>query len=404
MKTLSAPFVPDVDRPHAKVSRSKAHRLLRQGGALVAAMALCLPLLRFLFDPGEHERAALRTHEARVVTDAASESRSVDSIRRVNPEWDLMRRMYLALALTDAAMAHPEDRDKYVGAVDKIARDLVAATASDDPYVFLLPYAKASPWQATGRSLFVDGEVAVVLEARLLLSPSRDLEAPLAKHISAIEHAMNESPTASGESYPGEAWTFCNTTALLALRMHDVRVHTDHEALARKWIAFARARLVDQKTGLLGSRYRYATGYVDEGPEGSSIFMSAHNLKVWDEAFARDQYERARALLTFDVLGFGLAREWPSGSRPDIDSGPIVPLLGASPASSGMALLGATTFGDADLAKRLRRSLNLAAIPRTPRDGELSFAAAGPMGNAVVLLALGDGALIRAIQSRSEVL
>ena len=96
----------------------------------------------------------------------------------------------------------------------------------------------------------VDGEVAMVLEARLLLGPRHDLEAPLDVRIAAIERAMGESPTVSGESYPDEAWTFCNTTALAALRMHDARVGTDHGPLARRWLTYAKAHLIDPKTGI----------------------------------------------------------------------------------------------------------------------------------------------------------
>ena len=47
---------------------------------------------------------------------------------------------------------------------------------------------------------------------------------------------------------------------------------------------------------------------------------------------AREQYERGRGLLKREVLVFVTAREWPAGvSRPDIDSGVVVPWLEASP-------------------------------------------------------------------------
>lgn len=359
-----------------------------------------LSLLRFAFEPRQAHVAELVAHERRVLGDEAERRRDNEKMRRINPEWDLMRRMYLALSFADLAIAEPSApvRDGYIGTLDLIVDDLLQTVRTDDPYVFLLPYGRLAPWRAGGRSLFVDGEVAVVLEARLLVGPRPDLEAPLALRIQAIERAMSESPTVSGESYPDEAWTFCNTTALAALRMHDARMGTDHGPLARRWIAFAKAHLVDPKTGMLVSRYRYE-GRIDEGPEGSSVFMAAHNLLLWDEAFARDQYARARESLTFSVLGFGLAREWPrkEGGGADVDSGPVVPLLGASPGASGMALLGASAFGDVALQRDLMRSLNLAAIPKEPHTGERMYAAAGPMGNAVVIHALTMGALFRKV-------
>lgn len=366
-------------------------------GALIGVLSL-----RFLFEGRASDVTRLQHHEARALADASARQRDNDRIRQANPEWDLLRRMYLALSFADVALSEPALSQTHLHTLDGIVDDLLRTVRTNDPYVFLLPYATAAPWRAEGRSLFVDGEVAIVLEARLLVGPRPDLEAPLAERIKAIEKSMGESPSVSGESYPNEAWTFCNTTALAALRMHDARLRTDHRKLAERWIAYAKSHLVDPSTGLLVSRYRY-DGHVDEGPEGSSIFMSAHNLLLWDDAFARDQYARARDALTFSVLGFGLAREWPekqkvrAGAGADIDSGPIVPLLQASPGASGMALLGATAFGDRDTERDLRRSLNLAAIPQSPRSGELAYAAAGPMGNAVVLHALTTGPLFRKV-------
>src|SRR5262245_51856974 len=100
--------------------------------------------------------------------------------------------------------------------------------------------------------------------------------------------------------------------------------------------ARARERLIDPKTGLRVSSYRL-DGTAHDGPEGSSIFLAATMLQLVDGDFAADQYRRARCELGRNVLGFGFAREWPaSWSGPiDIDSGMIVPIVGASPGASG---------------------------------------------------------------------
>jgi Linalool dehydratase/isomerase len=361
---------------------------------LVASACIWLPLLRFFFEPTEQRVAMLAQHETRALSDAVQRRSDNDKMRQVNPEWDLMRRMYLALSFADLVLSEPSHAKQHLTQLDRIVDDLLESLRSEEPYVFLLPYARAKPWKHTGRSLFVDGEVALVLETRLLLGARPELEPLVALRINAVEDAMQASPSMSGESYPDEPWTFCNTTALAALRFHDARVGTDHTTLAQRWIAYAKAHLVEPTSGLLASRYRY-DGTIDEGAEGSSIFMAAHNLLLWDEAFARAQYTRARELLVFEVLGFGLAREWPRGTQAhsDVDSGPIVPVLGASPGASGLALLGATAFGDTATARMLGRSLELAAVATKPRAGELQYAAAGPMGNAVVLHALTTGPL-----------
>jgi hypothetical protein len=202
---------------------------------------------------------------------------------------------------------------------------------------------------------------------------------------------MQESPVLCGESYPDECWTFCNTTALAGLMMLDRSAGTDHGDLARAWVTHARAHLVEPRTGLLVSRYTY-DGRVLDGPEGSSIWMTAHNLLVVDAGFARDQYARAKTELGASLLGFGWAREWPDAApgRPDVDSGPTIPLLGASAGSSGLALLGAAAFGDEAWLGELLGSLELAGL-RDARAGR--YRASNEVGDAVLLYALSYGPL-----------
>jgi Linalool dehydratase/isomerase len=369
--------------------------------AVLLASAIWLPLLPYLHDPtGDEPRLLLRATIANIGHHEQWRAES-KTLRRGNPEWDLMRRTFTALALAEAAYPGANDgatAASALGALDKLVDELRADLESAPDAQFLLPYAQDHAFLGGGRSLFVDGEVALILESRLLLGGRLDL-VPLANsRLDQAIRAMSAAPNLSAESYPDEAWTFCNTTALAAIRLHDARTHEEHRDLAERWIAHAKVALVERSTGLLVSRYRM-NDVVMEGPEGSSIFMIAHNLALWDPAFARDQYERAKSQLIFHVLGFGLAREWPVGNRDthqDVDSGPVVPLLDASPGASGLALLGATTFHDESTQKLLMRSLRIAAIPRNTPDG-MTYLAAGPMGNAVALRALNIGALWRSI-------
>jgi hypothetical protein len=122
--------------------------------------------------------------------------------------------------------------------------------------------------------------------------------------------------------------------------------------------------------------------------------MSAHNLLLVDPAFAREQFERAREELYRSAFGIGWAREWPTtgAALTDIDSGPVVPVLDASPGSSGMAVLAATAFGDDAMRDQLLRSLELAAFP-IDEDRRRRYAAAGKIGNTVVAYALHFGPL-----------
>ena len=80
--------------------------------------------------------------------------------------------------------------------------------------------------------------------------------------------------------------------ALAAMRMADRLDGTDHRALFDGWLRMAKEKLTDPRTGLLVSSFTTRAEPLD-GPEGSSIWVTAHCLRLLDEAFARDQYERA---------------------------------------------------------------------------------------------------------------
>lgn len=361
--------------------------------ALLVATCAWLPSVHLFFAPKGDEGAALLARQRALLAEPAAEAATHEHLRRTNPEWDLMRRTFLALSLLDDALAEPARRDEDLRLVDGLIDALLADDRASGPYVFLLPYAHARRFVFEDKSLFVDGEIALVLAARQLVGPRPELDAELAARVATIERLMGAGPARSGESYPDEAWTFCNTTALAALRLADARSGAHHDELATAWLDYAKAHLVDPANGLLVSSYTYE-GRVLDGPEGSTIFMVAHNLLLWDEDFASDQFARAKRELSYDVLGFSLVREWPraSTSRADIDSGPIVPLLEASAGASGMAVLGAAAFHDQGLQEGLWRSMYFAAFPQRT-DGTLRFRASNELGDAVMTYAGSFGPL-----------
>jgi len=198
---------------------------------------------------------------------------------------------------------------------------------------------------------------------------------------------MQAGPVLCAESYPDECWMFCNTVALAAIRASDRLDGGDHSAFFQRWLRTAKAKLVDRRTGLLVSSFAL-DGRCQDGPEGSSIWLSAHCLQVIDEQFAADQYRRARKELGRQVLGFAYAREWPVSweGACDVDSGPVIPGLGVSAGSSGLALLGARAFDDGPYFRGLRTSLDFAAFPRQ-REGRLRYCAGNQVGDAVLLYA-----------------
>jgi hypothetical protein len=251
------------------------------------------------------------------------------------------------------------------------------------------------------RVLFVEGEIAVMLGARQVVEERPELRAQLRAQVRRVIAQMEQGPMTSGETYPDECWTVDNVFALVAVRLADVVQGEDHTDLRRRWVANARQRLVDPRTGMLVSEFTWA-GQHNDGPEGSSIFLVAHLLQVVDEGFARDQYSRARHLLGVDVAGFAYAREWPASwpNVDDVDSGPTIPIAGANAGASGLAVVAAAAFGDDAFLRGLLASLDFAAFPITDDRG-LRYGASNQVGDAVLLYALVQGPLWERLSSTS---
>ena len=195
---------------------------------------------------------------------------------------------------------------------------------------------------------------------------------------------------------------FDHCVALDAIKMADYLDGSDHSALIRDWIAMAKQKLVDPKSGMLISSFE-ADGTPMAGPEGSSIWMVAHSLQLLDEDFARDQYQRARKELGAITLGFGYAHEWPETwkGEANIDSGPIIPVFDISAGSSGMAFIGASTFGDDKYLASLAATLDFAGFP-SRTGGRLKYCASNQVGDAALLYAATLGPLWEKVKTGAK--
>lgn len=330
--------------------------------------------------------------EARLLPWEGGSKEELHQAHAQNPEYDLMSRTFLSLALADLATENPRKwRERAVLALDEMILDTQEAVDRYGQGHFLLPYATVSPWKGDGRSLFVDGEMLMMMAIRRLLMEEQHLIAPSRFLAEQVQKAMSAGPILCAESYPDECWTFCNTLALAALRMMDRLEGTDHRSFCTAWCTQARKNLLDPKNGLLISSFRL-DGSPKDGPEGSTLWLSIHMLQLLDPAFAQEQYRLARTLLGRSILGMGYAREWPSGALAveDVDSGPIVPWLEASPSSSGLALLAARSAHDEDWHTALRASLQVAAFPEE-KEGRRKFRLSNAVGDAVILAGLTAG-------------
>lgn len=338
--------------------------------------------------------------------DPALRERELADMRRRNPEWDFMSRTYLVLALANMSMRESVGRERAVEIIDAIIADTLDREREEGHVHFLLAYGHSGSWVVDPpRSIFVDGEIMLMMAARRFLEEKAEYKADMARRLEFMVPRMRQSPVLCAESYPDECWLFCNTVALAAIRMSDVLDDTDHAAFLSSWVQTAKAKLVETQTGILISAFGVdgTPSPAAFGPEGSTIWMSAHMLEIVDPEFARDQYDRAREALGDNFLGFGYSREWPRGleGSMDIDSGPVVPFLGASASASGLAVLGAAAFEDQDYLGSLMVSLECGGFP-SEQEGRLRYLASNQVGDAVLLYAMTEGPLWTEVRRRMQ--
>jgi len=377
---------------------SRRKRILSGLVALVLAAAVWLPCLHFFFikAPADFRQAEGLSPQARRLaarhlelwTQPQLRQQELRKMRASNAEWDFMGRSFLVWSLANMGLREPASKALYLQTMDQIIDETLRLEKQEGIYFFLMPYAKARPYVVQpAHSLFLDGEIALMLASRCLLDQKPAYQPLLTERVNAITERFQQSPHLALESYPDECWMFDHVVALAAIRLADRLDGSDHSPLVRDWLAMARKKLVHRESGLLISSFT-SGGQPLDGPEGSTIWMVAHCLQLLDEDFARDQYQRARTELGRTTLGFSYAREWPvSWDGPaDIDSGPIIPFFNISAGSSGMAFIGASAFQDQKFLATLAATLDFAAFP-SRKAGSLKYCASNQVGDAALFYA-----------------
>jgi hypothetical protein len=345
-------------------------------------------------DEGPSPAWVERLAQARIAPWEGGSRQELVGLRAMNPEYDLMTRTFTAMGLADLALQHP-DRwlPRVVAALDAMIADTTSSLEAHGQSFFLMGYGQG--WQEP--SLFVDGEHLLVMALRRLLRDEPALASRSRALGAALAERMASTRSHSWPSYPDECWAFCNTLALSALRALERLDGTAYGALARDFVSNARRSLLHPETKMLLSAYT-AGGRRREDPEGSSIWASTHFLRAVDATFAQEQYELARDHFGRVWLGFGFGREWVGRGAIDVDSGPVVPLVGASPSSSGLAILAARSAGDRGFSRALHASLGLFALPRD-EDGLRTYRTSNALGDAVILAGCTAGPVWEALGS-----
>jgi hypothetical protein len=311
-----------------------------------------------------------------------------------NPEWDFMWRTFLVLSITNIILMEPPREKDLLPVIDVIIDDTIEKINKNGLYYFLMSYGKAKPFNFDPpKSLFHDGEVALMLSARRLIRDDERLKTLHKNFLTATVENMKRCPLLSAESYPDECWLFCNTVSLMAMKISDYIDGTDHSTFINDWLKMAKKHLVDKKTGLLHSAYTI-DGEPLHGPEGSSIWMATHCLSFVDEEFARQQFTMAKKELYFSLYSFGFSREWPLSwkAQLDCDAGGIFAIMQVSPSASVFAMLAAREYNDQHIASTILDSINLGGLP-TEKNHQMRYSASNLVGDASILYAMVAGTI-----------
>src|SRR6202012_924086 len=127
--------------------------------------------------------------------------------RRTNAEWDFMGRTFLVWSLAEMGLRNPAEKSNYLSVMDQIIAETLRLEQERGMDFFLMPYAKRAPFQMQpSRSLFLDGEIAMMLASRRLLEEKAEYIPLLRERVKLMLERMQASKTLCVESYPNECW------------------------------------------------------------------------------------------------------------------------------------------------------------------------------------------------------
>src|SRR5882724_6232270 len=235
--------------------------------AFLLATAIWLPCLHLFFrkplsnlyqEKGISPKATqLAARHLQLWTEPSLRQAELKKMRTSNAEWDFMGRSFLVWSLVNMGLRDPETKSRYLPIIDQIIEETVKIEQQDGIYAFLMPYAKDRSYMIKpARSLFIDGELALMMGARRMLQEYPAYQQPMTERLRLIEQRWLANPLMAAESYPDECWTFDHAVALAAFKVADRLDGTDHSSLCQKWIATAKEKLIDKATGLLVSSYQ----------------------------------------------------------------------------------------------------------------------------------------------------
>ncbi|HEX2874433.1 MAG TPA: hypothetical protein VHP33_24430 [Polyangiaceae bacterium] len=355
--------------------------LLRLG-----ALALCAALVPRALLSTPPSVVELGRSVARDVSSGVGADSFHTGSQRFDGEWAFGTYLMATLGLGQVALLHPEERARFLPAMEQSAARLIAKETNAFG---------TEAWGNVGLEHLADGQGHGYLGyANLALSMLRlvhtethyaklndELTEALARRLAAAPHALFET-------YPGESYAPDIAMVAGSIALHDCAVGAPPRAFMPAWRT-AFSRYIDADSGLLHQAASAETGVTFDKPRGSGTAISAYALSFADPELSRKLFNGLRRQ-TLNVLGFGMMREYAAGQAGagDIDSGPV--FLGVGVSATGFSAAAARVHRDDQLFTALYRTVDLFGVP-LDNGNESHFMSGGPLGNAILLAMLSAG-------------
>ena len=309
----------------------------------------------------------------RIIRDGSGPGTALGSLTQQNPEWGLFTLSFTAYALTNLAQHEPAVRAEAAHYVELAIEQALAAPIRQPFAADWPPAHKVARLDTLPRSVLYLGHLNLMLGCHRQLVPRSPYHHLLHDSLSAaLYRRYQQEPGGNLASYPQLRWVPDNIVALASLALHSQLTGSGYAAAGRRWVAAAKAHLLDPATGLLASQVD-ALGRPTEAPRGSMLGWSIWFLARFDSAFARQQYQRYQAANSTNIGVLRAYREqaqrYTTGPG-DVDSGPLV--LGYGIPATAFAFADAVALHDGRNAQRLRRVISLGSR-EVLENGELRY-------------------------------
>src|SRR6185436_14473009 len=179
------------------MQRTRTRDILTGLIALLLACAVWVPCLHLFFTSraenfhthqGLSPKATqLAARHLRLWTEPKTREQELRKMRASNAEWDFMGRSFLVWSLANMSLRQPGAKPEYLETMDRIIEETVRLEKEKGMYFFLMPYATAGRYVSQpAHSLFLDGEIAMMLASRRLVDEKREYQTLLTERVNEI--------------------------------------------------------------------------------------------------------------------------------------------------------------------------------------------------------------------------